>query len=119
MFREIRAALDGSYRRQAQANAVAGFVTGLLVGAIGALLLAPKSGKEMRADIAEGAKIGAEKVKDVSQKIAESAKELSQKTADTVKDKYQAFKEKKDRAADAAAEPVVEKAPAAKAESKK
>ena len=75
MFQEIRDALDGTYKRRARHNAVAGIGAGLLLGAIAGLLFAPKSGKETRADLREGAKIGAEKVKETAVHVAEMTKE--------------------------------------------
>lgn len=99
MFQDLRDALNGNARRQARSNAIAGFASGLLIGAVTALLLAPKSGKELRADIADGAKVGAEKVKEVSHKVAESAKDVTQRAVDGAKEKYYAFKEKKNAVA--------------------
>jgi gas vesicle protein len=75
MFQEIRDALNGTYRRHARANAIAGLTTGLLIGAIAGLLFAPKSGKETRADIREGAKLGAEKVKEAAHNLSDLTKE--------------------------------------------
>ena len=75
MIKEIRKALDGTYERQARCNAVAGLTAGLLLGAIAGLLFAPKSGKETRADLREGAKVGADMVKEAAGQVGEFAKE--------------------------------------------
>jgi gas vesicle protein len=39
------------------------FILGIAVGAVAALLLAPKSGEDLRADIAEGVSEGADQVR--------------------------------------------------------
>jgi gas vesicle protein len=54
---------------------VAGLTAGLVIGAMAGILFAPKSGKETRADICEGAKIGAEKVKETAHHVGDIAKE--------------------------------------------
>ncbi len=88
MIKEIRKALDGSYERQARCNAVAGLTTGLLLGALAGIIFAPKSGKETRADIREGAKIGADMVKDAAGQVGDFAKEK----AELVKEKISHMK---------------------------
>jgi len=75
MFQEYRDILNGTYRRRSAMNTTLGIVGGLLVGAIAGIQLAPKSGKETRADIAEGVKKGAAKVKEVTEEAAGAAKE--------------------------------------------
>ena len=75
MIQEIRDALNGTYQRRARNNAIAGLTTGLLIGALAGILFAPKSGKETRVDLREGAKIGAEKVKETAHHVGEMAKE--------------------------------------------
>ena len=81
MLQEIRNAMNGTYERRARQNACAGLAVGLLIGAVAGILFAPKSGKETRADIYEGAKIGAEKVKETAHHVSDIAKEK----IDTVK----------------------------------
>lgn len=97
MIKEIRKALDGTYERQARCNAVAGLTAGLLLGAIAGLLFAPKSGKETRADLREGAKVGADMVKEAAGQVGEFAKEK----ADAVKDKISQMKAQKHAEAEA------------------
>lgn len=65
-------------------------VTGITVGAIGGVLLAPKSGKETRKDIADG-------VTETGQAISNKSKEIAAKTNDSLqntKDKFSESKEK-------------------------
>ena len=75
MFQEIRDTLNGTTQRRARRNTAVGITAGVLIGAIAGLLFAPKSGKETRADIVEGVKVGEETVKEVAHNIAEAAKE--------------------------------------------
>ncbi len=75
MFQEYRDVMNGTYRRRASRNTLIGALAGLLAGAAAGILLAPKSGKETREDIATGVKKGAAKVKEVVGDAAEAAKE--------------------------------------------
>lgn len=75
MFEKIRSAMDGTYERRARRNACTGLTIGFLAGALAGILFAPKSGKETRADICEGTKIGLEKVKEVAEHSVDKAKE--------------------------------------------
>lgn len=103
MLQEIRNAMNGTYERRARQNACAGLTIGLLIGAVAGILLAPKSGKETRADIREGAKIGAEKVKETAHHVTDVAKEK----IDTVK-KHAKHSKAAGKVADAAEEIVEE-----------
>ena len=85
MIQEIRDALDGTYKRRARHNAIAGIGAGLLIGAITGLLFAPKSGKETRADLREGAIIGAEKIKETAVHVAEMAREKAAEIKEQIK----------------------------------
>ena len=51
LIQEIIGAFTGQNRRDKNKEVVLGVLGGLTVGVIGALLLAPKSGKETRQDI--------------------------------------------------------------------
>jgi gas vesicle protein len=75
MLQEYRDVMNGTYRRRATRNTLIGVLAGLLGGAAAGILLAPKAGKETRADIATGVKKGAAKVKEVVEDAAEATKE--------------------------------------------
>ncbi len=107
MIQEIRDALNGTYERRARNNAVAGLTTGLVIGALAGILLAPKSGKETRADIREGAKIGAEKVKVTAHHLGDIAKEKVELAKEKVAEVKEHIKTGR-HAAEAAAEAVEE-----------
>ncbi len=57
-------------------NFLWGAVIGTVAGSVTALLFAPKPGKELRQDIAEGAKTAAEKTQAAAGKVSEQSKEL-------------------------------------------
>lgn len=63
-----------------------GALVGGVLGAVTALLFAPKSGKELRADIAEGA----QRVSETTQRVAGEVVEKSKHIAATVSEKTQA-----------------------------
>ena len=100
MFQEIIDTLNGSAQRRARRNTAIGITAGVLVGAIAGLLFAPKSGKETRADIVEGVKVGEEAVKEVAHNIAEATKEK----VSAIKTKFK--KTAKEEAAAETEEPV-------------
>ncbi|MEK8126431.1 YtxH domain-containing protein [Paenibacillus filicis] len=54
-----------------------GAVVGSVLGAITALLLAPKSGRELRSDIAEGYQQASEKTQQVASEVTEKTKQLA------------------------------------------
>lgn len=85
MIQEIKDVLNGTYKRRARNNAAAGVGAGVLLGAIAGLLFAPKAGKETRADLVEGAKIGAEKVKETAVHVADVTKEKFEEVKQQVK----------------------------------
>ncbi|OXM84413.1 YtxH domain-containing protein [Paenibacillus rigui] len=62
-----------------------GAVVGTVLGAVTALLFAPKSGRELRADIAEGVQNVTEKTTQVAGTVADKSKQL----AGTISDKTQ------------------------------
>jgi gas vesicle protein len=70
------------------------FIAGLAVGAVAALLLAPKSGEELRDDIAEG--VG-DRVDQVRNK-AKNLKQRAQKVVDIATDQVQSAIEAGDTA---------------------
>ncbi|NOU98012.1 YtxH domain-containing protein [Paenibacillus sp. LMG 31456] len=62
-----------------------GAVVGTLLGAVTALLFAPKSGRELRADISEGVHNVTEKTQQVAGTVADKSKQI----AGTISDKTQ------------------------------
>lgn len=54
-----------------------GAVVGTVLGAVTALLLAPKSGKELRADLAEGVHNVSEKTQQVAGNVLDKSKQLA------------------------------------------
>ncbi|UQZ82902.1 YtxH-like protein [Paenibacillus konkukensis] len=54
-----------------------GAVVGTVLGAVTALLLAPKSGRELRADLAEGVHTVSEKTQQVAGTVADKSKQLA------------------------------------------
>jgi len=62
-----------------------GAVVGTVLGAVTALLLAPKSGRELRADLAEGIHT----ISDKTQQVAETVVDKSKQLAGTISEKTQ------------------------------
>ncbi len=60
---------------------------GATVGAVVALLLAPKSGSELRADIGDKAREYAEKAKETAHEVAEKAREAAHEVAERAREK--------------------------------
>ncbi|MDW7658660.1 MAG: YtxH domain-containing protein [Bacillota bacterium] len=117
MIQEIRDALNGTYQRRARNNAIAGLTTGLLLGALAGILFAPKSGKETRADLREGAIIGAEKVKETAHHVGELAKdkvEVAKEKIEEIKTHIKTGKHAAKAAVEAAEDVVDEAAEEAK-----
>ena len=67
---------------------VSGILTGLLLGAVTALLLAPRRGKELRHELAEGASKLKDKAGDlggtVAGTVAETARDLKERSGELV-----------------------------------
>lgn len=61
---------------------IVGAIAGTVLGAVTALLLAPKSGKELRKDIAEGVQQVSEKTQTVAKQIGTQTTELFGKAKD-------------------------------------
>ncbi|TLS36085.1 YkuS family protein [Pseudalkalibacillus caeni] len=83
-------------KKQAAKGLTTGLVTGTVIGATAGLLFAPKSGKEMRKDIADVSKQAKEKTTEV----ASTVKEKSSSMKNTVSEKTQDAKEKVNKAKD-------------------
>ncbi|MFU1795751.1 YtxH domain-containing protein [Paenibacillus azoreducens] len=60
-----------------------GALIGSVVGSVTALLFAPKSGKELRQDIAEGARTIGNKTQELAEKVGEQSASLIGKVRDT------------------------------------
>ena len=58
------------------ANFLVGFFVGAAMGAMGALLLAPKSGRELRESLADEGKRLRERAKDESRRVRERSEEI-------------------------------------------
>ena len=66
------------------------FILGAGVGAVAALLLAPKSGEHLRADIAEGVSEGAKHVRKTSKDLKQRTQKLVNSAKDQVQDAIEA-----------------------------
>jgi gas vesicle protein len=66
------------------------FILGIAVGAVAALLLAPKSGEDLRADIAEGVSEGADQVRRKTEDLKKRTQKLVDKAKDHVQDAIEA-----------------------------
>ena len=73
------------------------FLVGAGIGAVLALLFAPKSGEELRSDIADATRKGIDKSKEAAQQLGTKAGELYDTARDTAGEYYEATRE---RAAD-------------------
>jgi gas vesicle protein len=62
------------------------FALGAAVGAVAALLLAPKSGEELRGDIADAVNDGAKQVRSAGRNLKQRAQEIVELATDTVQD---------------------------------
>ena len=65
---------------------ILGALLGVVVGGIAGVLFAPKSGKETRHDIAEGAKKAGNKVKATSQKLVKRGRKNAEIEAEADED---------------------------------
>ena len=66
------------------------FILGVGVGAVAASLLAPKSGEDLRADIAEGVSEGANQVRRTSKNLKQRTQKLVGLAKDHVQDAIEA-----------------------------
>jgi gas vesicle protein len=67
-------------------GAILTFALGVGVGATAALLLAPKSGEELRGDIADGLRDGVDQVRDAGKDLRRKAKKIVALVQDHVHD---------------------------------
>ncbi|MFC5405263.1 YtxH domain-containing protein [Cohnella soli] len=63
-----------------------GTLTGAITGAVAALLFAPKSGRELRGDIADTAHKVGEKTADIGRQAGSAVQSLAQRTSGFVRD---------------------------------
>ncbi len=61
------------------------FISGFILGAVGAVLMAPEPGSSIRSRLAKGAKIAQEEFGDVANETREAFRSISQDTKRTVK----------------------------------
>jgi gas vesicle protein len=66
------------------------FILGVSVGALAALLLAPKAGEEMRADIAAGIRDGVNRIGAAGKKLNREAQKIVASAQDNVQDAIEA-----------------------------
>ena len=78
-------------------NKLTYFLVGAGIGAVLALLFAPKSGEELRSDIADATRKGIDRSKEAAQQIGAKAGELYDTARETAGEYYEATRE---RAAD-------------------
>ena len=62
------------------------FTLGVGVGAVAALLLAPKAGRDLRNEIADGATDGVNQARRTARKIGKQAQKIVDETADQIND---------------------------------
>lgn len=96
---------DNSDDRNVALNFLAGLGVGALAGAVAALLLAPKSGRETREDI----KSSAEELKDKADKAMHDLSESSEELVKKSKELLENTKEKVQQAIDAGKQAVARK----------
>ena len=99
-FEEIIGAFTGGNRRERRRQFTVGVLTGAAAGAIAALLFAPQSGSETRADIKETAVHGADVVKTTAKDVAGKTKDKAEDIGSTVSDTYHYFREKASEVSD-------------------
>ena len=70
------------------------FLVGAGIGAVLALLFAPKSGEELRSDIADATRKGLDKSKEAAQQLGSKAGELYDTARETAGEYYEATRER-------------------------
>ena len=76
--------------REYNVRTILPFLVGAAVGAVAALLLAPKSGKELRGDIADGVSDGVNQIRSTGKDLKERAQQLVGLTKDHVQNAIEA-----------------------------
>ena len=77
-------------RRDQDPGSVITFILGVTVGAVAALLLAPKAGKELRQDLAEGMNDGMEQLRSAGKDLKQRAGKFASEAQDNVQDALEA-----------------------------
>lgn len=106
MFRELINLGRKEREREIARKYTAGAIVGTLVGLTAGILLAPKSGKDTRKDIADAAELGLNKAGDAINDAGVTVRKFAEDTVDTiqsksidlkntVKDKYESLAERK------------------------
>jgi gas vesicle protein len=72
--------------RDPKVGTVVAFALGGAVGAVAALLLAPKSGEELRGDIAAGVNQGVNQVRSTTKDLKRKAQKFADMAQDTMQD---------------------------------
>jgi gas vesicle protein len=76
--------------RDFRTGSIVPFVFGAGVGAVVALLLAPKTGKDLRSDIGEGVNAGAERIGVISKELKQHTGKVVAQVQDVVQDAVEA-----------------------------
>src|ERR1700686_740512 len=95
-MRSYRISLRNRRRTMSRGNAsgtIITFILGVSVGAVTALLLAPKAGEELRADIAEGVSDGVNQVRTAAKDLNRRAQKIVALAQDHVHDAMEAGQE--------------------------
>lgn len=90
-FENVRKERERAEKRDSAVKIAYGLTIGAALGAIGGLLLAPKSGKETREELATKAKETADSTKET---LAEKKEALAEKKGE-LKERYEEIKEKR------------------------
>jgi gas vesicle protein len=77
-------------RREQNPGSVITFILGVTVGAVAALLLAPKAGKELRQDLAEGMNDGMDQLRSAGKDLKQRAGKFATQAQDNVEDALEA-----------------------------
>jgi gas vesicle protein len=77
-------------RREQNPGSVITFILGVTVGAVAALLLAPKAGNELRQDLAEGMNDGMDQLRSAGKDLKQRAGKFATQAQDNVEDALEA-----------------------------
>jgi gas vesicle protein len=77
-------------RRQENPGSVLAFIIGVSIGALAALLLAPKAGKELRSDLAGGLSDGMDHLRSTGKELKHRAGKFADAAQENVQDAMEA-----------------------------